>query len=275
MHKVSSGGVEIPALGFGTWQVDGPGCVDMVRQAVEIGYRHIDTAAAYGNEAEVGRGLRDAGLPREDIFLTTKIWNDAHKAGDLQRAAEDSLRKLQLDYVDLLLIHWPVPAVPLEETITALNEVKRRGLARAIGVSNFPSALVEKAAQVSEAPLATDQVEYHPYLSQKTLLGALRRHGMSLTAYSPLARGKLLDEPVLKTVAQAHGKSVGQAALRWLVQQDGVIAIPKTNSAERARQNLEIFDFELTPDEMAQISALARPNGRVIDPGFAPDWDLD
>jgi diketogulonate reductase-like aldo/keto reductase len=274
MRTVAAAGVDVPLLGFGTWQITGERCALMVEHALKLGYRHIDTAAAYENEMEVGQGLRASGVARDEVFLTTKIWRDALRDGELQRAAEASLRRLAVDHVDLLLVHWPVAEVPLAETMKALSEVKRSGLARAIGVSNFPSALIEEAVAAASEPLATDQVEYHPYLSQRRVLEACRRHGMVLTAYSPLGRGRVLRDPVVQELAATHGKSAGQIALRWLVQQ-GVVAIPKSSSPDRAKENLDIFDFELTSDDMARLSALARPDGRVIDPSFAPRWDAD
>jgi diketogulonate reductase-like aldo/keto reductase len=276
MHTVRAGDVDMPALGFGTWQLRGRQAQEMVEAALEIGYRHIDTAFIYRNEAEVGAGLRAAAAPRDEVFLTTKIWRDSFSDGALQRAAEASLKRLGVEHVDLLLLHWPVSGVPLAETMAALNEVRRRGLTRAIGVSNFPSALIEQAAGLSEAPLATDQVEYHPRLSQRSVLDTCRRHGMALTAYSPLAQGTILKDPVLAGIGAVHGKSVGQVALRWLVQQDGVAAIPKSASRDRARENFEIFDFALSDQEMARVHALARPGGRTIDelePAFS--WDGD
>jgi diketogulonate reductase-like aldo/keto reductase len=273
MHSITVAGVSIPALGFGTWEVEGDNARRMVAAALDIGYRHIDTAKIYGNEKQVGEGIRESGVPRDQIFLTTKIWNDAHKAGDLQAAAEASLERLGVDHVDLLLVHWPVPGVPLAETMTAMNDVLNRGLSRSIGVSNFPSALVEEAVRLSKAPLATNQVEYHPYLSQAKLAKALTAKGISLTAYSPLARGRILDDAVLGEIAKAHGKTVSQVAIRWLLQQPEVIVIPKTMSEARARENFETFDFELTADEMARIFALARPDGRVTDGPWAPKWD--
>lgn len=273
--SVKAAGVAIPALGFGTWQLQGDQARDLVTAALRMGYRHIDTAAIYGNEREVGEGLRASRVAREEVFLTTKIWNDCHRNGDLQRAAQASLRRLHVDHVDLLLLHWPVPAAPLKESLAALNEVLERGWARAIGVSNFNAHLVSDAVEASRAPLATNQVEYHPYQSQKTLLKCLRRNGITLTAYSPLAHGRVLDDPVLRAIAARHDRSVSQVALRWLVQQEGVIAIPKTASEARAAENLAVFEFELNSEEMARIHGLARPDGRVIDPDWAPKWDRD
>lgn len=272
MRSLTAADVDIPQVGFGTWQITGERCALMVEHALKLGWRHVDTAAAYENEREVGEGIRASGVPRDEVFVTTKIWRDALRDGELQRAAEASLARLGLDRVDLLLVHWPVPEVPLDETMKALSEVKRSGLARAIGVSNFPSALVDEAAAAASEPLATNQVEDHPYLSQRRVREACTRHGMLLTAYSPLARGRVPRDPVIQEIGARHGKTPGQVALRWLVQQD-VVAVPKTASPDRARENLEIFDFELTSEEMARISDLSRPDGRVIDPSFAPAWD--
>jgi 2,5-diketo-D-gluconate reductase A len=273
MHTVSAADLRIPAIGFGTWQLDGPAARSMVETALEIGYRHIDTAFIYRNEAEVGASITASGIPRDDIFLTTKIWTDSFRDGDLQRAAEASVRHLG-GPVDLLLLHWPSPAVLLLETITALNDAKAKGLTRGIGVSNFPSALFKEAARYSQAPLITNQVEYHTYLSQQAVLETARDMGSTLTAWSPIARGKVSVNPVLIAIGETHGKTAAQVALRWLIQQQGVIAIPRTSNATRAAENIAVFDFELSDTEMATIFDLAHPGGRTgdwLDPAFA--WD--
>lgn len=272
MHTVKAGGVEIPVIGFGTWQLDGPAARRMVEAALRIGYRHIDTARLYGNETEVGAAIAASGVPRDQVFLTTKIRPEDFGEGDLQRAAGGSVDRLG-GPVDLLLLHWPKPKPPLAETMAALNDVRRQGLTRAIGLSNFPSALMEQAQRLSEAPLVTNQVEYHPYLTQARLLETVRRLGSSLTAWSPLAQGKVADDPTLIAIGGAHGKTPGQATLRWLVQQ-GAVAIPRTTRETRAEENFGIFDFELSPDEMARVSALGSPRGRIgdwLDPAF--QWD--
>lgn len=273
MHRVQANGAAIPALGFGTWQLNGSQATELVGLALETGYRHIDTARMYGNEVEVGRAIGASGLPRGDIFLTTKIWPDDFTGDAFDRAVAASLEALGTDYVDLLLLHWPNPAVPLQETLGALGRARNQGLARHVGVSNFTSALIEEAVALSGVPLSVDQVEYHPYLRQEAVLAALRRHGMALTAYAPIARGKAASDDVLKRIGERHGKSPVQVCLRWLVQQDGVAAIPRTQSAERVKSNFAIFDFDLTPAEMDEISGLARPDGRVVDPQIAPEWD--
>ena len=272
---VPSGDIVIPAIGFGTWKLDNGSARPLVEQALEVGYRHIDTAQAYGNEQEVGDALAASGLPRAAVFLTTKVWVDNYAEGDLQASVDASLGKLGVDQLDLLLLHWPKPAPPLAETLAALNELKARGLTRAIGLSNFPALLMEEAAALSEAPIATNQVEYHPYLSQQTLIARAGAAGTSITAWSPLAQGKVASDPVLIEIGGAHGKTAGQVTLRWLVQQ-GVVAIPRTKTPARLVENLDIFDFVLSEAEMDRIYALARPDGRIgdwLDKAFA--WDVD
>jgi 2,5-diketo-D-gluconate reductase B len=263
MHEVDANGAAIPALGFGTWELRGDTARRMVETALEIGYRHVDTAQMYGNEAEVGAALRGSGLPRGELFVTTKVWPDRFRAGDLQRSVEESLGRLGLEQVDLLLLHWPSPTVPLAETIDALNDAAARGWAAHVGISNFTSGLVEQATALSGRPLVTNQVEYHPFQDQSTLLADCRRRGLSVTAYRPLARGRVFGDPVLAGIARRHGRTPGQVALRWLVQQEGVIAIPRSSSPEHARDNFAIGGFALGAREMAEIAALAAPRGRA------------
>ena len=245
----------------------------MIAEAAKIGYRHFDTAQMYHNEEGVGRGLKASGLARDDYFVTTKIWYDKFQSGDLQTSVMESLRKLDLEHVDLLLLHWPTDDVPLEETIAALNEVKNLGMTRLIGISNFPTALIEKAVSLSNIPLTVNQVEYHPYLDQTKVLESLRARDMLLTAYCPIARGTVLKDPTLKAIGEKYGKSAVQVTLRWLMQQDSVVAIPKSGSPKNAAANFDIFDFELSESDMAAIHDLAKPDGRLIDPSFAPKWD--
>ena len=270
---VSANGATIPALGFGTFRMPGPDTLRMVPAALKTGFRHIDTAQIYGNEAEVGDGIKASGVPRGDIFLTTKVWVDKYHRADLLASVETSLKKLKTDYVDLLLLHWPAGAA-LAEPIAALNEVVQAGKVRHIGVSNFSTALMAEAASLSKAPLVTNQIEYHPYLDQGVVIEAARAAGMSITAYYAMADGKVFDEKVLKDIASAKGKSVAQIVLRWVIQQDGLVALSKTANEARAVENFAIFDFELSDDEMAAIHALAKPNGRIVSPGgLAPKWD--
>jgi 2,5-diketo-D-gluconate reductase A len=271
-------GITIPLLGFGTWQLEPADARRMVAEALRIGYRHIDTAWIYKNEAAVGEGIRDAidagVVTREEVFVTTKIWTEHFHHDALLRQAEESGISLGLT-PDLLLLHWPKPSPSLDETIGALNEAKDQGLTRSIGVSNFPSARFREAQALSKARLLTNQVEYHPYLKLTKLLETARELGSSITAWSPLAQGKIVDDPTIRQIAEAHGKSAGQVALRWLIQQ-GVIAIPRTTKVSRAAESFDIFDFALTAEEMDRIASLARPDGRLGDwLDEAYQWDAE
>lgn len=274
MHSVSAHGATIPALGFGTFRMSGPDVLRMVPAVLRQGYRHIDTAQIYGNEAEVGQGIAASGIARGEVFLTTKVWVENYRHEDFLRSVDESLRKLRTDYVDLLLLHWPNQAVPLAEQIGALNAVRAAGKVRHIGVSNFSTALMAEAAALSDAPIVTNQIEYHPYLDQSAVLAAARKAGMSVTAYYAMADGKVFGDAVLKDIAARHGRSVAQVVLRWLVQQRGVVALSKTVSEARATDNAAILDFVLSAEEMAAIAALARADGRLVSPaGLAPAWD--
>lgn len=273
MNLVNANGASIPALGFGTFRVPGPDTERMVSHVLNNGYRHVDTAQIYGNEAEVGEGILRSGLARADLFLTTKVWVENYKHAAFVASVDESLKKLKTDYVDLLLLHWPNAAVPLAEQIGALNEVAKAGKVRHIGVSNFNRALMTDAAKLSELPLVTNQVEYHPYLDQSSVIETAKSLGMSITAYYAMADGRVLSDPVLKAIAGRHGKSIAQIVLRWIVQQ-GLVVLSKTVSETRAQENAAIFDFELTAEEMAAIHALAEPKGRIVNPdGLAPVWD--
>jgi len=271
-ETASANGANIPLLGLGTWDIRGDVCRRIVEQALRLGYRHVDTAQAYENEREVGEGIRNSGIPRDQLFVTTKVWYTNLAPADVLRSTRESLAKLKLDYVDLLLIHWPNSSVPLDQSIAALCKAKRDGMTKNVGVSNFTTALIDQAVQYSTEPLATNQIEMHPYLDQSKVIAACKANGMSVTAYSPIVRGKAGDDPVLTKIGKARKKSVAQICLRFLVQQ-GVIAIPRTSKVERLTENSEIFDFELTPAEMGEIHGLAKPDGRMISPSWAPDWD--
>src|SRR5258707_7736159 len=272
MHFVEANGASIPAIGLGTWELRGRACARLVEQALRLGYRHIDTAQIYENEREVGDGLRASGVKRDDVFVTTKVWTTHFAPNDLERSTKESLARLRLTEVDLLLLHWPNPQVPLSETLGALAHVKQLGMARHIGVSNFTVALIEAAVAACPEPLACDQVEYHPYLDQTKVLDACARHGLALVAYSPVAKGRIRSDQVLARIGQAHGKTAAQVCLRWLVQQN-VAAIPRTSRIERLSENIDIFDFALSADEMYQISQMRSARGRLTDFGFAPKWD--
>lgn len=259
--SITLSGVTIPRLGFGTWQLADDEAPGLVAKAIEVGYRHIDTAQIYKNERGVGEGLARSGVARGDIFLTTKVWVDRFKDGDLQASVRESLDRLAIEQVDLLLLHWPKPNPALAETIGALNDVLARGWTRSIGLSNFPSAQWRAAQSLSPAKLVTNQVEYHPYLSQNRLLAAAAELDSSLTAWSPLAQGKIAEDSVIAGIAARHGKTAGQAVIRWLLQQERVIVIPRTRTPARIAENFGVFDFELSETDMAAIHGLAKPGG--------------
>ncbi|WP_274424321.1 aldo/keto reductase [Chelativorans sp. YIM 93263] len=274
MRKLVANGAEIPVIGLGTWTLSGRACSELVEHAIEHGYRHVDTAAMYDNEREVGEGIRASGLSREELFLTTKVWWTDLSADDLRRSAARSLERLGTDYVDLLLIHWPNPDIPLAETMEALNRVRDEGLTRHIGVSNFPTRTLAEAVKRSAAPLVANQVEYHPYLNQDKVLAACRQHGMAMVSFAPLYRGgPLLNEPAVKAAAGRHGKTPGQVILRWHLQQEDVAVIPRTSRKERLAENADVFDFALEPEEMEAISALRAAGARICDYEFSPEWD--
>jgi 2,5-diketo-D-gluconate reductase B len=270
---VEAAGARIPAIGLGTWQLRGDACAQMVEAALKGGYTHVDTAQGYSNEESVGEGMSSSGVARGTVFLTTKVRTDKMADGELQRSVEDSLRKLRVDQVDLLLLHWPNPLIPLADSIRALNQVKREGLTKHIGLSNFTTAKLDEAWRLTTEPLAAEQIEYHPYLEQKKMLTALKARAMAIIAYCPIALGRVVGDPAIETIARTHRRSSAQVTLRWIVQQ-GLVAIPKTSKVERLSENLAVFDFALSEAEMAQISALARPGSRLVnEPQWVPEWD--
>ncbi len=275
MQVVEAHGARIPVVGFGTWRLTGETCASAVTEALRAGYRHIDTAAAYGNEAEVGEGLRVAGVPREEVFVTTKVMPQDLEDSAFQRTLDRSLDQLGIGEVDLVLIHWPSRELPMEDCMASLNHARSRGAARHIGVSNFTTALLREAWAATDAPLVTNQCEYHPYLAQDALLAACHEWGMAFTAYSPLGRQRVLDDPVITAIAARHARTPAQVVLRWDIQQPGVVTIPKSATPARIRQNLDIFDFTLSDEEMAAISALGAAHRHRIANfgGLAPAWD--
>lgn len=270
MEHLEIQGDRVPALGFGTWQLEGHACVEGVEDALAIGYRHIDTAQGYDNEEQVGDGIRRNGISRDDIFLVTKVRPSNFRHDDAQTSTRASLQKLGTDYVDLLLLHWPNEDVPLEETLGALAELQQEGAVRHIGVSNFPPSLAARANDITR--IFANQVEYHPFLSQPKLRRQAVELDYMLTAYSPLGQGRVMEDETLAEIGRAHDKSAPQVALRWLLQQDHVSAIPKAASEEHRRSNFDIFDFELSEDEMRRIDELDEGR-RIIDPEDGPDWE--
>jgi 2,5-diketo-D-gluconate reductase B len=272
MQTIEANGAVIPSIGLGTWELRGRTCARIVEQAIKLGYRHIDTAQVYENEREVGEGLRASGVRRDGMFLTTKVWTTHFAPHDLERSVKESLVRLRLSEVDLLLLHWPNPQVPLAETLGALAHARQLGLARHVGVSNFTVALIEEAVAASPAPLACNQVEYHPYLDQTKVREACARHGLAMVAYSPVAKGRIKSDATLARIGRAHGKTPAQVCLRWLVQQ-GVAAIPRTSRIERLSENIDLFDFALSVEEMHEVFQMGGADGRMTDFAFAPKWD--
>ena len=269
---LSAHGAEIPAVGFGTSSLGD--CGEIVAAALKVGYRHIDTAWKYGTERGVGEGIRASGVPRSEIFLTTKVSHEFLRADDFARSVDESLKMLGVDFVDLLLVHWPNPEIPLSEPIPALARAKRQGLTRHIGVANFNIAMLDEAIRLCPEPLVNLQAEYHAHLDQTKLIEACRRRGLIFTAYCPLGRGRLLHDRVLADIAARKSRPLAQIALRWLVQQGNIIPIPRSSNPARMAENLGLFDFALSEEEMKRIAALKRADGRIADPaGRAPAWD--
>jgi 2,5-diketo-D-gluconate reductase B len=270
---LSAHGAAMPAIGFGTMEFPGP-CAELVAAAIASGYRLIDTARKYGTEEQVGEGIRASGIKRSELWVTTKVTELNAREADFLKSAETSLKTLGLDYVDLLLVHWPQPKVPFAETLGALAKAKRSGLTRHIGVSNYTLAMLDEAWRVCPEPLITNQIEYHCYLPQDRMLAALKRYGMILTAYCPLARGQLLNDPVIGAIAKARGKSIAQIALRWLIQQPMVAAVPRALTEAQIAEDIDVFDFALSDDEMKRLSALRSRQLRIANPPErAPKWD--
>src|SRR3974390_1004852 len=269
--NVEAKGFTIPLVGLGTWMLRGRECARLVQQAIQLGYRHIDTAQMYDNEREVGEGGRASGT-RPEVIATTKVQPTLLAPHDLERSVKESLARLRLDHIDLLLIHWPNPRVPLSETLGAMAKMKREGITRQIGVSNFTVALLDEANRVSSEPLVCNQIEYHPFLNQDKVIASCRKHGMAVVAYSPIARGSAKGDKVLEKIGKAHGKTAAQISLRWLVQQ-GIVVIPRTSRRERLEENIALFDFGLSDAEMREIAALGHRSGRIVDWTWSPNWD--
>lgn len=270
MKYVTANGIDIPALGFGTWDVRGESAYRSVHTALDVGYRHIDTAQGYDNEEQVGRAIADSGVDRGDVFVVTKVAPRNAAPADVHRSTADSLKRLGVDWVDLLLIHWPSGRAPFEATVEALDAEREAGRTRLIGVSNYPSDLLRRALAV--APVATNQVEHHVLLGQRAVLDVLAAHDLPLTAYSPLARGAALREPVVSGIGEAHGRTAAQVAIRYLLQKPRCIAIPRSENPDHIAANFDVFDFALDDEQMQRLEQLPKDH-RVVDPPFAPDWD--
>ena len=272
METITTQGVAMPRLGFGTFRMPGAAAQPVVESALALGYRHIDTAAMYENEAAVGAALAASGVARTELFVTTKVWHDQLAPDALHRAFDTSLRKLGLDHIDLYLVHWPSKDMDMASMLEALTSLRERGLTRAIGVCNFNLPMLRRAVEEIGAPIASVQAEYHPYLSQSALLGYLRRHGLPLTAYAPLAQGRAASDPTLASIGRKHGVSAAQIAVAWLLDQPGVAVIPKAGRPESQKANLAALDIRLDDEDRAAIAALPKDQ-RFVRPPFAPAWD--
>jgi 2,5-diketo-D-gluconate reductase B len=272
--RICANGAGIPCIGFGTFGMQGAKLANLLVHVIRAGFRHIDTAQVYGNEDAVGEGIQMSGVSRDDVFITTKVWVANHTKHRFEQSVNESLLALRTDYIDLLLLHWPSSIVPLEDQIERLNALVHAGKVLSIGVSNFNRALLQRAVELSDIPLATNQFEYHPYLNQESLITATQQAGAAVTAYCAMAIGRVFSEPVLQAIAGRYGKSVSQVVLRWLVQQKGVVALSRTEREERIQENLDIFDFTLEEADMKAIFRLAAHDSRIVDPpGLAPLWD--
>lgn len=272
MQVVEAHGARIPMIGLGTMTLKDDICVQAVKNALQLGYTHLDTAWFYGNEKEVGEGLRQSGVKRENVLICTKV-RETHLMPDkFQQSLDESLKNLQLPYVDLLLIHWNNKDIPFKTSVGALCKAKKDGFAKHVGVANFTTSMLDEAWAVTSEPLVCNQIEMHPFINQDKVLAACKKHGMAVVAYCPIARGKVPGADVLERIGKAHGKSSAQVSLRYLVQR-GVCAIPRTATPEHLKQNLDIFDFELSDAEMKELKALNANNMRVVNPPHAPQWD--
>lgn len=272
MEYIKREGEWIPKLGFGTFNITGRQALGVLEFALDVGYRHFDTAQMYENEDVIGQVIGNTSIPRERLFVTTKVWHTNLSKEKFLPSVENSLKNLKQDYIDLLLIHWPHKEIPLEESLEQLAESREKGYCKLIGVSNFNIDLLEKVEK-SGIKIHCNQFENHVFIDQTDLLNKTRSMGCFATAYSPIAKGQVADEPILQQIARKHGVTATQVALRWLVEQEDVVAIPKSSQLIRIKQNFDVFNFHLEPEEIKQIEKLRGRNLRLIDPDFAPVWD--
>jgi 2,5-diketo-D-gluconate reductase B len=272
MKMIKTQGVSIPRLGFGTFRMPGAESQAVVESAIALGFRHIDTAAMYENETAVGAALAASGVKRDELFVTTKVWHDQLSPDALRRALDLSLGKLRLDYVDLYMIHWPTRDIDIAVSLEALMQLRQRGLTLAIGVCNFNLPMIRRAVEEIGAPIAAHQVEYHAFLSQAPMLAYLRSKAIPLTAYAPLAQGRAANDPTLAAIGRKHGATAAQVAIAWLLDQHGVIAIPKAGRPESQKANLDALGIRLDDEDRAAIATLPKDQ-RFVRPSFAPEWD--
>jgi 2,5-diketo-D-gluconate reductase B len=272
MENLLTQGISLPRLGLGTYRMQGDVCRAAVESALELGYRHIDTAEMYGNEEAVGAALAASGIGRKEVHVTTKVWHENLKPDAIKRSFDTSLKKLRLDHVDLYLVHWPSKHMDLPAIFETLGRLKDEGRARAIGVCNFNLALLKVVVDEIKAPIACNQIEYHVLRDQTPVKNYLDARSIPITAYAPLAQGRTASDETLMTIGRKHGASAAQVALKWLLDQDGVAAIPKAKGAESQKANLDALKLVLDDDDRKAIAALPK-NQRFVNPPFAPDWD--
>ena len=272
MEYLQTQGIKLPRLGLGTFRMQGEACRAAVESALAVGYRHIDTAEMYGNEDAIGAAIAAAGVARKDLHVTTKVWNENLAPEAIRRAFDTSLKKLRLDQVDLYLVHWPARNMNLPAMFETLLRLKEEGRTRAIGVANFNIALLKTVVEEIKAPIACDQVEYHVMLDQTPLRKYLAAKAIPLVAYCPLAQGRAASNETLAAIGRKHGASAAQVALKWLLDQDGVAAIPKASRAESQKANLDALNVGLDDEDRQAIAALPKDR-RCVNPGFAPAWD--
>ena len=272
MENIKTQGIAMPKLGLGTFRMQGDACRAAVESALALGYRHIDTAEMYGNEEAIGAAIAAARVPRAELHVTTKVWVDNLAPDAIRKAFDTSLKKLRLDHIDLYLVHWPSRSMKLPAVLETLMKLKEAGQTRAIGVANFPTALMKVAVEEVRAPIACNQVEYHVMLDQTKLRKYLTAHSIPLVAYCPLAQGRVAADEQLARIGRKHDASAAQVALKWLLDQDGVAAIPKASRAESQRANLDALKVTLDDEDRKAIAALPKDR-RCVNPGFGPDWD--
>jgi len=273
LYWTNKNGTKVPKLGFGTWLIKGTQCVNAVEVALDIGYRHIDTAQIYENETEVGQAIKNSSVLREDIFLVTKVWRDSLNEKKVILSTEESLKKLKTDYVDLLLIHWPNARHPLKDTLMSMQILVKKQKVKYLGVSNFPVDLIETAKEIAPE-IICNQVEYHPFLDQKPILKSIKKYDMFLTAYSPLARNRVFKNKQIKEIANKYSKTPAQVVLRWLIEQTNVVAIPKAAKKKHAESNFNVFDFKLDESDRLILGNMHSPHHqRLVNPEWAPKWD--
>jgi 2,5-diketo-D-gluconate reductase B len=272
MENLQTQGISLPRLGLGTFRMQGDACRAAVESAIGLGYRHIDTAEMYANEEAIGAALASAKVARKDLHITTKVWNENLAPDAMRKAFDSSLKKLRLDHIDLYLVHWPAPRMNLPKMFETLLKLKEEGRTRAIGVANFNIALLKTVVEEIKAPIACNQVEYHVMLDQTPLRKYLKSKSIPLVAYCPLAQGRAASDETLMAIGRKHGASAAQVALKWLLDQDGVAAIPKASRAESQKANLDALNVGLDDEDLQAIASLPK-NKRFVNPGFAPAWD--